>query len=224
MARGQRPFFSPGRPIPSAGKHRPPGAPLGVLLGLFLPKVGARSMTVGGAIFSGWARELSGSVRRKVAGSFSGRSLRGPLERKRETAGLRGAKLRPVIVRSRPSLVRVENLFKALRDASHRAASASSERRRRAPGGAPEDEFLCKRFRRRSASRAIATRLESPVYAVPLGSQPGFCRASKGWAQGRIFFEGRAASREIATQRVGREKRALVLPLSPTYCCHWRLA
>ena len=31
---------------------------------------------------------------------FSGRSLRGPLERKRETAGLRGAKLRPVIVRS----------------------------------------------------------------------------------------------------------------------------
>ncbi len=55
---------------------------------------------------------------------FSGRSLRGPLERKREKAGLRGAKLRPVIVRSRPSLVRVENLFKTLRDALHRAASA----------------------------------------------------------------------------------------------------
>ena len=50
--------------------------------------------------------------------------MRGPFERKREKAGLRGAKLRPVIVRSRPSLVRVENLFKTLRDALHRAASA----------------------------------------------------------------------------------------------------
>ena len=119
----------------------------------------------GGAIFSGWARELSGSVRRKVAGSFLGRSLRGPLERKRKKAGLRGAKLRPVKGRSQSSL--------GLRSCSKLFAMLSSrgpvaQAAKRPQGGGRRAEFSLLMVRKRAVSRTTALRKSARYHYPPL--------------------------------------------------------
>ncbi len=179
MACGQRRFFSPGRPVPSAARHRPPGGPTGAFAGVFLALVGG-------------LRGLSAVPSRRDS------STRAPCL-KREivrttivvlTGFPQARGQRPwgeVLFRRRPRSRRSSNEVApsaggggGARDLRSRFSSSSPVRR--GVGGGRHGELPAKFQADPVAVRSIAWPLRCR-WAL----QPGFCRASRGWATGRTF-------------------------------------
>ncbi len=96
---------------------------------------------------------------------------------------------------------------RAFRDSQNRAASERSDRVERAPGRAPEDEFLCK-----GGAPPVSQLGNCDLQVAGLSAQ---ARSASGWAQGRIFSVG-----DSLPNRGGMAKGAKTpwLRSLPTFC------